>query len=154
MGLRQVRIGLNGTQGGLFRTFPRARRRRFDVPVQQRVAVSKLGVCDSKFRIELDCTLESLDRLSQPFGCSARRVVTSGSVELTRFFILPRLRVRRGHQDLRRYRRDICARLLSLLLGCDHLLLYLAVKRRMSQVAKNSFKDRIATQRIKLWLDP
>src|SRR5689334_9092628 len=152
MGLGQVWIGLDGAQSGILRTFPRARRRWLDVPIQQRVAVRQHRVCDGILRIELDCTLETLDSLTQTFGGSARRVVTSGSVELSRFLVLAGLRFGRRHQDLRRDWRDVRGGLASLLLR-RLLLLDLAIQRRMTQIAENPFKDGIATQRIKLRLD-
>ena len=57
--------------------------------------------------IELDCAFETFDRLTQTFRCASRGIVTSGSVELARFFVFSGLRFRRRHQYLPRYRRDV-----------------------------------------------
>src|SRR5215213_3423116 len=108
---------------------------------------------NSKLRIELDCTFETFDRLAQTFRCSSRRVVTSGSVELARFFVLAGLCLGRRHQDLPRNRGDGFAFSTALPRCGRRLLLRPAIQRRMTQVAENPLEERIATQWIKLRLD-
>ena len=71
----------------MLRLFPRSCRRRLDIPVEQRIAVSQLRVSDGKLRIEFDGALESFDRLSQAFRGASRGVVTTGGVELSRLFV-------------------------------------------------------------------
>ena len=91
------------------------------------------------------------DGLAQTFRRAPRRVVTSGGVELTSFFVFSRLRVNGGHQYLCRDWRDT---ILSLaLFGRGRFFRELAIKCRMAQVAPNSFKRRFAAQGIKLRLN-
>ena len=89
--------------------------RWLDVPVEQRVAIGELGVRHRIFRIELNCTFESFDRLAHTFRTAPGRIVTSGSVELTSFFVLARLRLRSRSQYRLRDRRNAgCAGFLLL----------------------------------------
>src|SRR5215217_9420134 len=103
----QLRIRFDCAQRRVFGPLPRSRRWWLDVPVEQSVAVGELRMSDGKLRIEFNCTFEALDRLAQTFGCSSRRIVTSGSVELASFFILSRLSFGSRHQNLPGYGRNV-----------------------------------------------
>ena len=92
MRFSQIRIRLDRTQRRFLRAFPRFRRWWLDIPVEERIAVGELRVCNGKLRIKFDCTFETFDRLSQTFGGTAGRVVTTGGVKLASFLVLSRLR--------------------------------------------------------------
>ena len=63
----EIRISLDGSNGGLLGPQPGGGRRGFDIPVKQRIAVGQLRMGDSKLRIEMDRALESFDCLPQTF---------------------------------------------------------------------------------------
>src|ERR1044072_6392663 len=93
MCLRQIWIEPDGAQGRLLRALPSFRGRRLDVPVQQRVTVSRLCVRYRNLRIELNGAFEPFDRLAQSFRGAPGRVVTSGRVKLAGLFGFTPLRI-------------------------------------------------------------
>src|ERR1043165_5904541 len=134
--------------------FPRSRRWRLDIPVEKGITVGKLCVCNRKLRIEFDCTFKTFDRLSQTFGGSTCRVVTSGGVKLSRFFVLSRLRIGSWNQYLRRDRSDSLGVALSFCGSRSRRhLRALALHRGMAEVAQHRFESRLAPQWIQLRFD-
>src|SRR5437764_1098920 len=109
---------------------------------------------DAELRIELDCTLETFDGLSQTFRGTTSRIVTSGGVKLSRFLVFTGPSFGRRREYLSRNRWNVCARSAAALC-CAHgsRSRLFAIERRMSQVAQDAFESRLASQRIKLRLN-
>src|ERR1044072_6086765 len=146
MRLSQMRIRLDWAHCRSLRLFPGTGGRRLDVPVKQRITIGELGVRNRKLRIEFHSAFQTFDRLTQTLRGPSSRVITSGGVELARFFILTSLGVRRGTQDLHPDRRTVRATFpfLRRHYGRPRLDRF-ADQRRMSQLLKNRFKLRLPT---------
>src|SRR6185295_19454526 len=111
-------------------------------------------MCDRKLRIEFDCTFETFDRLSQTFCGATCGVVTSGSVELSSFFVLSRLRFGSRNQYLPCDRSDSLGVALSFCGSRGRCPLCAPpMDRGVPEVAQHRFESRLAAQWIKLRLD-
>src|ERR1044072_1677742 len=103
MRLGQLRIDLNGAESSALGLFPGACRRRLDVPIQQRITIGEFRVSERKPRIDLHGATQTFNRLSHSFGGAASRVIASGGVKLTRFFVATVERLRRRTRHRRSY---------------------------------------------------